>query len=154
MRLSAASRLLSRELIRLRYKHTFYICMTTTTQPDVTTRTSPRARNASLKEGFLMNSKYLLLVFPALTISVFAANQPVVAYTFECKNPTFQAEGSCPQGGRPGALILGRMESFMALPNCRRKGAQHRMAANCFCYGVGGIYFAAHVSCGQRLSRR
>ena len=93
-----------------------------------------------------MKSKYLLLVFPALiTISAFAANQPVVAFTFECKNGAFLGEGPCPQGGRPGALILGSDGNFYGTAQVSAEGSSTPNGGTVFSVTASGKFTLLHT---------
>ena len=92
-----------------------------------------------------MKSKYLLLVFFALTISAFAAKQPVLAYTFECKNGTFQGEGPCSQGGRPGALILGSDGNFYGTAQVSAEGSSTPSGGTVFSVTPSGKFTLLHT---------
>ena len=92
-----------------------------------------------------MKSHLLLLIFPALiTISSFAAN-PVVVYTFECKNGTFQGEGPCPQGGRAGALIVGSDGNFYGTAQDSAEGSSTPSGGTVYSVTPAGKFTLLHT---------
>jgi len=74
-----------------------------------------------------------VLIVPALlTYAAYAATQPVVAYTFECKTGSFQGEGPCPQGGRPDSLIQGSDGNFYGTSQVSGEGSSSPLGGTVF----------------------
>lgn len=93
-----------------------------------------------------MKLKLALLVFPSLlTISAYAATQPVVAYTFECKNGQFQGEGPCPQGGRPDSLIQGSDGNFYGTTEDSMEGSSTPTGGTVFSVTPAGKFTLLHT---------
>lgn len=88
-----------------------------------------------------MKSKLFLLALPALiTLSAYAATQPVVAYTFECKTGSFQGVGTCSQGGRPDFFIRGSDGNFYGTAQVSSEGTSAPNGGTVFSLNPAGKF--------------
>lgn len=93
-----------------------------------------------------MKGKFTPVVFLALlTAPAYAATQPVVHYTFECKTGQFQGEGPCPQGGRPDSLILGSDGNFYGTAQVSQEGSSTPTGGTVFSLTPAGKFTLLHT---------
>lgn len=86
------------------------------------------------------------LLFAVLAGSAYAAgSQPVVSYTFTCKQTTFQGEGPCPNGGRPDSLIQGSDGNFYGAAQDSMEGSSTPSGGTVFSLTPAGKFTLLHT---------
>jgi uncharacterized repeat protein (TIGR03803 family) len=94
-----------------------------------------------------MKGKLTLIVFFALlAASAYAANpQPVAVYTFLCTGNAFERIGSCPDGGRPDALIQGSDGNFYGNAQDSMEGSSTPTGGTVFSLTPAGKFTLLHT---------
>lgn len=85
-----------------------------------------------------------LLTLLSLSANASTSSQPVAVYTFICTTQGFQGEGPCPQGGRPGTLILGSDGNFYGAAQDTSEGSSTPSGGTVFSVTPAGKFTLLH----------
>lgn len=93
-----------------------------------------------------MKRSLAVMVLAVISGSAYATSpQPVVSHTFECTGNAFERIGSCPQGGRPDALIQGSDGNFYGTAQDSQEGSSTPNGGTVFSLTPAGKFILLHT---------
>jgi uncharacterized repeat protein (TIGR03803 family) len=95
-----------------------------------------------MKGSLAFVTLFALLAGPAAQA---ASPQPVVAFTFACIGTPAARTGSCPDGGRPGALIQGSDGNFYGTAQVSSEGSSQPNGGSVFSLTPSGKFTLLHT---------